>query len=128
MHELDTEALKEELEQYKKEKDSIRKIVGQVGGVQANKRGKIITYGFIVAIFLLLIVDVLRHVLGLDVPLPPLFSLELGVLLVSLKIVWMMHKQAKIDHFQFWILNSIEFRLNDMAKKLQKIEKDLSDN
>ena len=109
MQEFDTDSLREELEQFKKEKDSIRKIVGQVGGVQANKRDKIITYGFIVAILLLLLVDVLRHVLGLNVPLPPLFSLELGVLLVSLKIVWMMHKQAKIDHFQFWILNSIEF-------------------
>ena len=128
MQEFDTDSLREELEQFKKEKDSIRKIVGQVGGVQANKRDKIITYGFIVAILLLLLVDVLRHVLGLNVPLPPLFSLELGVLLVSLKIVWMMHKQAKIDHFQFWILNSIEFRLNDMAKKLQKIEKDLQEN
>jgi len=123
MEEHDTDALKRELEQFKKEKDAIRKIVGQIGGVKADARDRLITRGFIAAIITLFVLDVLRHLLHLDVPLPPLFSLELGVLFVSLKIVWMMHRQAKVEHFQFWILNSIEFRLNDVAKKLQQIEK-----
>ncbi len=56
-----------------------------------------------------------------------MFSIEIGVLLVSLKIIWMMHKQTKVEHFQFWILNSIEFRLNDMSKKIEKIRKELKD-
>ena len=48
---------------------------------------------------------------------------ELGILLVSVKIVWMIHKQTKVEHFQFWILNSIEFRLNDLSNRLRSIER-----
>jgi hypothetical protein len=55
-------------------------------------------------------------------PLPPLFSIELGVLLVSVKIIWMIHKQARVEHFQFWILNSIEFRLNEITKSVRRLE------
>ena len=55
-----------------------------------------------------------------------MFSLGLGVLLVSVKIVWMIHKQAKVEHFQFWILNSIEFRLNDIAKTINRIEEQMN--
>jgi hypothetical protein len=39
----------------------------------------------------------------------------------------MMHKQIKVEHFQFWILNSIEFRLNDVSKRMSKIEKMLKE-
>jgi len=28
-----------------------------------------------------------------------------------------------VEHFQFWILNSIEYRLNDVAKQLRGLEK-----
>jgi hypothetical protein len=66
--------------------------------------------------------DVLRHLLGYDIPLPPLFSIEVGLLMVSVKIIWMIHKQSKVEHFQFWILNSIEFRVNDVAKRLRALE------
>ena len=77
---------------------------------------------FIFAIVFLFVLDVLRHVLNLSVPLPPLFSVEIGMFLVSIKIIWMIHKQAKVEHFQFWILNSIEFRLNDVSKRMRGIE------
>ena len=72
-----------------------------------------------------LILDALRHVVGIPIPLPPLFSIELGILLVSVKIIWMIHKQTKVEHFQFWILNTIEFRLNEISKKISAIEKHL---
>jgi hypothetical protein len=42
-------------------------------------------------------------------------------LMVSLKIIWMMHKQSKVEHFQFWILNSIDFRLNDISKEIRQL-------
>jgi hypothetical protein len=43
-------------------------------------------------------------------------------LLISLKIIWMIHKQTKIDHFQFWILTSIEYQLTEVAKKVKDLE------
>ena len=54
-------------------------------------------------------------------------SLELGVLLVSIKIAWMIHDQQKTNHFQFWILNSLEFRINEIHKRAKKIERKLEE-
>ena len=49
-------------------------------------------------------------------------DIAVAILLVSIKIIWMMHKSTKVEHFQFWILNSIEYRLNDVAKQLRHLE------
>lgn len=118
----DTAALQEELEQFREEKEKIRALVGQIGGVASNKRDRVLNIVFLVAIALLFLVDMFRHTVGLEIPVPPLFSIELGVLLVSVKIIWMIHKQARVEHFQFWILNSIEFRLNEITKSVRRLE------
>lgn len=118
----DMQALLEELETYKTEKESVRAIVGQIGGKKNSQTEKIVNYFFILAIALLFAFDVARHAFHLKVPLPPMFSLEVGVLLVSIKIIWMMHKQAQVEHFQFWILNSIEFRITDVSKRIKSLE------
>jgi len=123
MTDAETTSLQEELDHFREEKEKIRLLLGQIGGKGSAKRDTMINVAFIAAIAALFGLDVLRHLKGLDVPLPPLFSLELGVLLVSLKIIYMIHKQSKVEHFQFWILSSIEFRLNDIAKRMQEIEK-----
>jgi len=117
-----TAALQEELEQFREEKEKIRALVGQIGGVDSNKRDRTLNILFIVAIGLLFLTDVFRHALHFEMPLPPLFSIELGVLLVSVKIIWMIHKQGRVEHFQFWILNSIEFRLNEITKSVRHLE------
>ena len=118
----DTAALQEELEQFRQEKEKIRALVGQIGGVASTKRDRVLNILFLVAIALLFLVDVIRHAVGVEIPVPPLFSIELGVLLVSVKIIWMIHKQARVEHFQFWILNSIEFRLNEITKSVRRLE------
>ena len=123
MEELDPIQLKAELDQFKKEKEKIRNLMGQIGGKNTEKRDKLINHTFIVLILTLFLGDVSRHFLHIEIPLPPLFSLEIGILLVSIKIIWMMHKSTKVEHFQFWILNSIEFRLNDVAKQVRQLEK-----
>lgn len=124
MEELDPIKLKEELDQFKKEKEKIRKLMGQIGGKDAEKRDRLVNRFFIIAIALLATNDFVNHLLHIKDPLiPPLFSLEIAVLLVSIKIIWMMHKSTKVEHFQFWILNSIEYRLNDVAKQLRSLEK-----
>jgi len=119
----ETAALKEELEQFRQEKERIRVVVGQIGGKRTIKRDRIINIVFIVILLLLLLLDILRHYFHLKIPLPDVFSLEVGLLLVSLKIIWMIHNQSRVEHFQFWILNSIEFRLNDIAKRIKQVEK-----
>jgi hypothetical protein len=123
MEELDPIKLKEELDQFKKEKEKIRRLMGQIGGKGEQQRERWVNLFFISAILILFIGDIFRHILHLSWPVSSTFSLELAVLLVSIKIIWMMHKATKVEHFQFWILNSIEFRLNDVAKQLRKLEK-----
>jgi hypothetical protein len=123
MEDLDPIKLKAELDQFKKEKEKIRQLMGQIGGRHADRNDRRINIFFIVAISLIALNDFLHHVAGFHTPIPSLLSLEIAVLLVSVKIIWMMHKSTKVEHFQFWILNSIEFRLNDVAKQLRHLEK-----
>jgi hypothetical protein len=125
MKEEEVKLLKEELEEFKKEKEQIRNFIGQIGGAGGERRDKIFNVVFIIALIALFLTDILRHFGALKITfIPEMLSLETGVLLVSLKIIWMIHKQTKVEHFQFWILNSIEFRLNDISKRVRKIEKD----
>ena len=117
--------LESELEHFKQEKEKIRNIVGEIGGKGSAKQDLIINLAFLSVIIILFAFDVLRHLFHIEIPLPPLFSIEIGVLLVSIKIIWMIYKQTKVEHFQFWILNSIEFRLNNLSKQMNDLEKKL---
>jgi hypothetical protein len=125
MEDRDTTSLEEELEMFRAEKEKIRELVGRIGGVTSNRRDRVVNVIFLAAIGFLLLVDIFRHIAGLAIPLPPLVSLEIGVLLVSVKIIWMIHKQQRVEHFQFWILNSIEFRLNEVSRRIREIEERL---
>ncbi len=125
--EVDQKVLMEELEQFRKEKERIRNLVGQIGGKHSQARDHYINIGFIAAMVILFVLDLLRHAFHIEFPLPPMFSIELAVLLVSIKIIWMIHKGTKVEHFQFWVLNSIEFRLNDIAKRIRKVEEALAE-
>jgi len=115
-------SLEQELEQFKNEKEKIRNLVGQIGGKGSVQQDIIINLVFLAILLLLFIFDILRHSLHINLPLPALFSVEVGILLVSIKIIWMIYKQTKVEHFQFWILNSIEFRLNNLSRQMNDIE------
>ena len=126
MDEMDV--LREELEHYKAQKDKIRDVVGQIGGATSHRRVVIINIIFLVVVVSAFVFDLLRHVMGWEIPiLPPLLLLEVAVLLVSLKIIWMIHKQSKVDHFQFWILNSIEFQMNMLSRRIADLDKSVRD-
>lgn len=121
----ETMSLQEELDNFRKEKEKIRTLVGQIGGARSAKYDKAINFIFIGSIAALFAFDIIRHSFNIAIPLPQLFSIELGLLLVSIKIIWMIYKQMKVEHFQFWILNSIEFRLNDLSKQVRQIKEKL---
>ena len=117
--------LQEELEQFRKEKERIKNVIGAIGAKTSTKQDMVLNISFIAAVVILFVLDTMRHILEIDVPLPPLFSIEIGLLLVSIKIIWMIRKQMKVEHFQFWILNSIEYRINDVSKRLINIENEI---
>ena len=120
----DLESLRTELEHYKAEKEKIRDVIGQIGGRSSKKRDVFINVFFMAAVGVCFLFDLLRHFLAWYIPfLPPSLVLEIAVLLVSVKIIWMIHRQARIDHFQFWILNSIEFQMNIISRRLGGMER-----
>ena len=123
MTEQDITSLQEEAEHFHGEREKIRQLIGKIGGKKPATRDRIINVLFVITIVAVFSLDILRYAFGIPIPLPSQFLIELGILLVSIKIIWMIHKQSKIEHFQFWILNSIEFRLNDISKRIKKIEK-----
>ena len=124
---IDTEDLQErkdeilkEIQEYNRERDQIKSMLGKIGGKSYSKMDTVINILFLLLISFFFITELTTHWL------PSFISLELSVLLVSIKIVWMIHSQHKFNHFQFWILNSIEYRMNQVSSKIKKIEKDIS--
>jgi hypothetical protein len=119
----EAEILRQELEHYRNEKDRIRKVIGQIGGASSKRQDRLMNIIFLVVVLGLFAFDTAREFTGFGIPaIPRFFSMELVLLLVSLKIIWMIHRQTKVDHFQFWVLNSIEFQINMMSKRLKELE------
>lgn len=108
--------LLEELKEFEKEKDRIRQIVGKIGGKNNTQVKKVnaILIGMIIA---LLFMGGVLGKMSLEL------TMYLAILLGIVKIIWMLYETKKSSHFQFWILNSVEVRINDMAAKVSKMEK-----
>lgn len=113
------EELLHEIEDFNREKERIKELIGKIGGKSYSRRDNIVNMVFLTIIVVGFVLEMTTHFL------PTYISIEIGVLLVSIKIVWMIHSQGKYNHFVFWILNSIEFRINDIAKKVRAIEKSI---
>ena len=114
-HDTDTTLLQQQLESYRQEKEQLRKVIDQLGGKKSKRRNKAINAVFVVVICLLFAHSMLREFFGISLPgLSPLLSMELAVLLVSVKIIWMIHLQSQIEHFQ---VTQISKRLKDMESR-----------
>ena len=114
------EEILKEIQEYNKERDEIKNMLGKIGGKSYSKFDAVINGIFLSLITIFFVLEITTHWL------PSFISLEISVLLVSIKIVWMIHSQHNFNHFQFWILNSIEYRMNQITGKIKKIEKDIS--
>jgi len=114
------ENLRKEIEEFNREKEKIKALIGQLGGKAYSKRDNIINLVFLSVIVVLFTLEITTKFL------PAFISLEISVLLVSMKIVWMIHSQNRYNHFVFWILNTLEFRMNDMAKRVRSIESNVT--
>jgi hypothetical protein len=119
----ETKILREELEHYKSEKERVRKILGQVGGKSSKKKDTAVNILFLTLVIGLFSFDIIREVFDLSFfGITPFISIEIAILLISIKIIWMINRQQKVDHFQFWILNSIEFQINHISKRIRELE------
>lgn len=109
---------REELEHFAEEKEKIRQIVGRIGGNPTTEK-KIFNWAMIVLIIATLIAaPFLPH--RWELP-----AVELGIGLISLKLFMFLRNEAKVVHFQFWMLSSLEWRLNDMGRRLARIDENI---
>jgi hypothetical protein len=107
--------LKQELEHFQQEKERVRAIIGQIGGVP-KFRTKLFNAIFIAVIAVSVVISVIA---GEKLRL---LMIELATVTLSLKIIYLIHCQMRINHFKFWILSSIEWRLTEMRKEIKKLK------
>ena len=114
--EEEIEDLKQELENFQQEKHRIRGIVGKIGGVPTFNT-KMFNNIFLAIIIVSLVVS-------LFFPNIRLLMIELATAALSIKILYMMHCQNRVNHFQLWMLSSLEWRINEIMKQLRKVQAD----
>ncbi len=108
--------LESEIKSFEKERENIRRIIGRIGGMPSTKARAI----NIVFICLVIIVFAMSILWGGRIRF---FMLEVGILLLSLKLVYFLESHMKLNHFQFWILSSVEWRLDKIDKQLRELVK-----
>ena len=107
--------LKKELEHFEQEKERVRAIIGQIGGVP-KFRTKLFNAIFIAVIAVSVVISVIA---GEKLRL---LMIELATVTLSLKIIYLIHCQMRINHFKFWILSSIEWRLTEMRREIKQLK------
>jgi hypothetical protein len=112
--EEEIEDLRQELENFQQEKDRIRGIVGKIGGVP--------TFNTKIFNNIFLAVIIVSLVISLFFPNIRLLMIELATAALSIKILYMMHCQNRVNHFQLWMLSSLEWRINEVMKHLRKVQ------
>ena len=106
--------LKQALENFEKEKERVRAIIGSIGGVP-KFRTKLINVLFIVIIIVAGAISVFSG------DKLRLLMIELTTVMLSVKIIYMIHVQMRVNHFKFWILSAIEWRINEMMVQIREL-------
>ncbi len=115
--EAELEDLRKELESFQKEKERVRAIVGKIGGVPKTQ-ARLINAVFIVIVVLSVALSLVG---GKEWQLP---MIELATVTLAIKIIYLIHTQMRVNHFEFWILSSLEWRVNEIMKQLRELRKE----
>lgn len=110
--------LNEDLLEYQKEQEEIKEIISRIGGSKESQY-KLVSTLFVVIIAVILFAGIVFKKIS------PVASLLVAILIALSKVIWMLFEAQKSMHFQFWILNSLETRINDIDKNQRKILKTL---
>ncbi|MBW7989974.1 MAG: hypothetical protein FVQ84_08170 [Planctomycetes bacterium] len=106
--------LKNMLENFEKEKERVRAIIGKIGGIPSFNT-KLINIIFVVIIIVSGVISIFSEE-GMR-----LLMIELTTVMLSVKIIYMIHIQMRVNHFKFWILSSIEWRISEMMNEVKQI-------
>lgn len=106
--------LKRELDSFQAEKERVRAIIGKIGGVPTFHT-KLINVLFILVIVVSVVVSIIADEKW------RLLMIEVATVTLSIKIIYLIHCQMRINHFKFWILSSIEWRIMEMMTHIKKM-------
>jgi len=106
-----------EIEKFRQEKERVRAIVGQIGGVPKfnTRAANLIFTGLLAVCLVVSLVSEGPVQLGI---------LEVAVAAVSIKLIYLIHNLSRISHFQLWILSSLEWQINELAKTVRSRERE----
>jgi len=105
-----------ELRNFQREKERVRAVIGALGGVPSNY-SRPVSALFLIAVAIAAIVSVFS---GEETQL---WTVELTVLVLSVKIVYMIHCRMRISHFAFWMLSSLEWRTMEVSRQIKELKK-----
>ncbi|MBN1674681.1 MAG: hypothetical protein JXR37_26790 [Kiritimatiellae bacterium] len=109
--------LQHEIDHFKKEKERVRRIVGQIGGLPKT-RMRIVNVVFVVLVLACLAVSIVSKL-----PKIQLAMVELAVAAVTVKLIVLMNHQVRVTHFQLWILSSLEWQVNEVMKAVRQADR-----
>lgn len=108
--------LKQALENFQQEKERVRLIIGKIGGVPSF-HSKLANAVFVAVIIAAGVTSIFS-----DEKLR-LLMVELTTVMLSMKIIYMIHIEMRVNHFKFWILSTIEWRINEMMAEIKQLKK-----
>jgi len=50
-----------------------------------------------------------------------LAMVEMAIAILSLKLIYLINGQMRVNHFQLWVLTSLEWRMVEMLKELKAV-------
>ncbi|HOO78482.1 MAG TPA: hypothetical protein PLI51_09510 [bacterium] len=109
------EDLLQEVNDFRKEKEQVRAIVGKIGGVP-SRTTKVLNGAFIVFLAVILTFSVFIDDARIHWTL-----VDIAIFAVSLKLIYLIHKQSQVNHLQTWILSSLEWRINEILKEMREL-------
>jgi hypothetical protein len=96
------------------EKERIERTIGSIGG-KPRPETKILNALFVIAVCGAFTASLVTS--GIS----RIASIDVGLLLLSLKFAYHLHTEARVNHPQFWILTTLEDRLLDVIGELRRL-------
>ena len=103
------------------EKEKIARAIGSFGG-SPRLKGKIVNAAFVLAVCGAFTTSLFTT--GVS----QIASIDIGLVLLSLKFAYHLHTEAKVNHAQFWILTTLEDRLLNIITEIRKVRRELHDS
>ena len=116
------EPMAPEAEALNRERNEIRNRIGAIGGQSRKKWDRVINVALLAIVATLFVLEVGFHLV------PSMISLEIAVLLVSIKLVIVMTSLQRVSHYEFWILNTIDFRISQLENHVRRLGNELDED